>query len=196
MRIDCEVMSDLLPLYVEDLTSEESNEIVREHLSYCGECREKYEKLKAGENIIEDDGSLLKKIAKKYRYNKIAYFVTVLFAITCLVTIGYGRVTFDAQDVWKVFYLYPVVIFIYSAVVGRMNNKKKYLFAPIISMAYVFTLIAANPSYLENSVSGVLDIIFIGFVSFMIGTAVSIAGMALGGFGDAIDYYIRRKIKR
>jgi hypothetical protein len=196
MRIDCEVMSDLLPLYVEDLTSEESNEIVREHLSYCGECREKYEKLKAGENIIEDDGSLLKKIAKKYRYNKVRYFATIAFTILCLVTAGYGRMTLEGQDLWKVFFPYLAVIFIYSAILGKMSYKKKYLFTPIISMAYVFTLIAANPGCWEKGVSGVPDILFIGFVSFLIGTAVSIAGMALGGFGDTIDYVIRRKIKR
>ncbi len=35
----CEIIRDLLPLYLDGLTSEESNEAVREHLNGCGSCK-------------------------------------------------------------------------------------------------------------------------------------------------------------
>ena len=36
----CEIVRDLLPLYVDDVCSGSSREYVKEHLSSCGECRE------------------------------------------------------------------------------------------------------------------------------------------------------------
>lgn len=41
MTIKCKVIEDLLPLYVDGLTSNESNQMVEEHLNTCHECREK-----------------------------------------------------------------------------------------------------------------------------------------------------------
>ena len=39
MKIHCEVIRDLLPLYVEDVCSEATKELVENHLSKCQECR-------------------------------------------------------------------------------------------------------------------------------------------------------------
>ena len=37
--IECDIVSDLLPLYLEGKTGPESNEFVRTHLKHCGQCR-------------------------------------------------------------------------------------------------------------------------------------------------------------
>ena len=37
--IDCNVIIDLLPLYKEEICSEETKELVEEHLSGCDSCR-------------------------------------------------------------------------------------------------------------------------------------------------------------
>lgn len=42
----CKVIQDLLPLYAEALTSEESNALVKEHLEGCEECTRFYENMK------------------------------------------------------------------------------------------------------------------------------------------------------
>ncbi len=39
----CKVIQDLLPLYCDKLTSEESNELIEAHLHDCGDCTEIYE---------------------------------------------------------------------------------------------------------------------------------------------------------
>ena len=36
----CEIIKDLLPSYVDELTSAESNEEIEAHLEYCSECQE------------------------------------------------------------------------------------------------------------------------------------------------------------
>jgi hypothetical protein len=39
MKINCEIVNDLMPLYIEKLTSEESNGAIEEHLKGCYQCR-------------------------------------------------------------------------------------------------------------------------------------------------------------
>ena len=44
---DCGIVKDLLPLYTEDMASEESAAFVKEHLEICADCRKTYEEMKA-----------------------------------------------------------------------------------------------------------------------------------------------------
>ena len=45
-KINCNVIGDLLPLNVDEVLSDDSKEIVEEHLSECESCRESAEKMK------------------------------------------------------------------------------------------------------------------------------------------------------
>ena len=38
MKKNCEIVQDLLPLYIDDVCSETSREMIREHLSGCPDC--------------------------------------------------------------------------------------------------------------------------------------------------------------
>ena len=40
MNIKCEVVRDLLPLYVDGVASEESCTLIEEHLKECEDCKE------------------------------------------------------------------------------------------------------------------------------------------------------------
>lgn len=53
MKYKCEVVRDLLPLYIDGVSSKESNKIMEEHLKECNECKEYYNDLKNGD-FIED----------------------------------------------------------------------------------------------------------------------------------------------
>ena len=46
-KLSCEVIRDLLPLYVEGLASDESNALVEEHLAGCAACRDELEAMRA-----------------------------------------------------------------------------------------------------------------------------------------------------
>ena len=61
-RITCNVTKDLLPLYVDDVCSEESKAMVEEHLAGCEKCQSYYDALKEGipeEKIEEEKEGLL-----------------------------------------------------------------------------------------------------------------------------------------
>ena len=53
MKMKCEVIRDLFPSYIDGLTSEESNELIEEHLEECRECREYLASMK--EEIVEEN---------------------------------------------------------------------------------------------------------------------------------------------
>ena len=46
MRISCEVIQDLLPLYVDKACSEDSTGLVEEHMAECESCRLTYDAMK------------------------------------------------------------------------------------------------------------------------------------------------------
>lgn len=61
-NIPCNVNKDLLPLYVDNVCSEESKNMVEEHLAGCGECRKYYDALQKGipeERLEEEKEGLL-----------------------------------------------------------------------------------------------------------------------------------------
>lgn len=43
----CKIICDLLPLYIDDVCSDETKELVEQHLNTCSGCRREYEKMKA-----------------------------------------------------------------------------------------------------------------------------------------------------
>ena len=45
MSKNCEIIKDLLPLYADDVCSEESRKLVAEHIAKCSECRAELEKM-------------------------------------------------------------------------------------------------------------------------------------------------------
>ena len=59
-KISCNIIRDLLPLYVDEVVSQDTRAMMVEHLEQCAECREKYENMKSTVVIpVEDDIKLL-----------------------------------------------------------------------------------------------------------------------------------------
>ena len=51
MKNECNIVRDILPLYVEDMVSEETAKFVKEHLENCPECTKEFEDMKAGTKV-------------------------------------------------------------------------------------------------------------------------------------------------
>ena len=46
MKNECNIIRDILPLYVEDMVSADTSAFVEEHLEKCAECRAELEDMK------------------------------------------------------------------------------------------------------------------------------------------------------
>ena len=91
-KLRCEIVQDLLPSYVDGLTSDETNEAIKDHLADCVSCRDMYERMKADETSAEENSEVmekekkeinfLKKIKQKHRLNLmlVVVILTVFFA--------------------------------------------------------------------------------------------------------------------
>ena len=69
--INCDVIRDLLPLYVDGVLSPDSRKLVDEHLADCSRCRDYHEKLLHTKTNMQqgtsDDGAVIRKIRKKIK---------------------------------------------------------------------------------------------------------------------------------
>ena len=52
MKITCNIIEDLLPLYIDDMVSEDSRQLVEEHLKECTTCQKMMEEMKKEIKII------------------------------------------------------------------------------------------------------------------------------------------------
>ncbi|MBQ8258781.1 MAG: zf-HC2 domain-containing protein [Clostridia bacterium] len=62
MKNECNIVRDLLPLYIENMTSEETREFVEAHLSKCPECNVLYNSMTDKSEELADGEEVKKKI--------------------------------------------------------------------------------------------------------------------------------------
>ena len=92
MKLSCKVIRDLLPLYAENLTSEESSALVDEHLCGCDECAKQLGILKKAQAIpVETDAPGLKKIRKAIVRRRV---LAVTMAVMLVITLVLGAALF------------------------------------------------------------------------------------------------------
>ena len=98
MKLSCNVIRDLLPLYAENLTSEESNALVDEHLCGCDECAKQLGILKKAQAIpVETDAPGLKKIRKAIVRRRV---LAVTMAVMLVITLVLGATFLWEAPVW------------------------------------------------------------------------------------------------
>lgn len=89
MKIQCNVIKDLLPLYAEKLTSKESNSLILDHISNCQDCKNEYEKIIKKIDLPNDlnDFKNLKKAKRKDKQNLIIGIAVIVLFLSLLFVI-------------------------------------------------------------------------------------------------------------
>ncbi|MGB4429740.1 MAG: zf-HC2 domain-containing protein, partial [Thermacetogeniaceae bacterium] len=91
MKISCDIINDLLPLYVEGLASEDTRKAVEEHVTACSSCRKNLEKMRKPEQNASVDGIPIKKVKaalQRQRLKGIA-LTAVIILILAVSVIAY-----------------------------------------------------------------------------------------------------------
>lgn len=84
MRIPCHIIQDLLPNYIDNCTSEKTNQDIQEHLSQCSSCQKLYEEMKKPIPIKENhDIDYLKHI----KNNQLLKIILTI-VISCIIFIS------------------------------------------------------------------------------------------------------------
>lgn len=97
----CEVIQDLIPLYIEKISSEESNQLIEGHVQECEECKQilreaqqsLFVKAKPSEKvefITEEEAEIFKKVMKKYRKKAMKKMKIAVIAVVAALGIFCG----------------------------------------------------------------------------------------------------------
>ena len=90
MKNECGIIRDLLPLYAENIASDESVEFVEEHIKTCEECREELERIKEPKpldtNALQEETTAvpLIKLRRKMRIKRLQTVAATAFLVIAL----------------------------------------------------------------------------------------------------------------
>ena len=137
MKGNCNITKDLLPLYIEEICSEDSLKYVDEHLQECEECRKTCALLKKTEltdlATVKQEINALKKL-KKSITEKILYLY-LLCIITIVVIVFLLMVHVNTLTNYVCFFLMPLTMLITCAAFSQQTSptslslRWKWLFA-------------------------------------------------------------------
>lgn len=93
-EINCYLIQDIMPIYIEDEVSEKTKKIIEEHFSQCNECRQLYENLKKKAfediNIKEKEVSNEKRFILKVKKTVITISIVLIIIIATTNVLSYG----------------------------------------------------------------------------------------------------------
>lgn len=94
MKFSCSIVDDLLPLYLENICSEDSRAALEEHLQECASCREKLARMKSSGIIVDvkkkESQIQITDYAKKIKRHRLKVgIIAVLISIfsTCILSL-------------------------------------------------------------------------------------------------------------
>lgn len=91
VKENCNIVKDLLPNYIENLTCEETNQFIEKHLSECPYCKQIFENMKKNLNLnTTTNDKKVVKYFKKYK-NKLKIFK---IALVLILLIALGTMTY------------------------------------------------------------------------------------------------------
>lgn len=99
MKNECSIVCDLLPLYAEDMVSEDPAEFVKEHLGNCPTCRAELEKLRkpvqpvAAQHVPDIDAEPLKRLKKALLMEKVQAILCTAAVLLALMLSGLSFLT-------------------------------------------------------------------------------------------------------
>ena len=108
MNKQCEIMQDLLPLYVDGACSESSAAMVKEHLETCPECKTLYEKLcsDTGEGSLKAEmvgvvAKHEKKVKKKRLLTIVASVVLTIVLIFSVINLWPASIDYGSSEIYS-----------------------------------------------------------------------------------------------
>ncbi len=131
--MNCNVVKDLIPLYIDGCCSEESIKIVEEHINDCSDCRKLLEDMKSPSEIITVSGST--KVFSKLNDWKASVLQSVLLFLSfALITIGVALEARTPSGIgngfWALNFVIPATGFMLSLAnwyfVRVYKNRKRF----------------------------------------------------------------------
>ena len=146
--MNCDIIKDLLPLYIDECCSEDSKRLVEEHIGGCADCRRAYNEMRS--HVGETPASPSSAISKLSRVNEWRASVVqsaALFASFALIVLGVSLEAATpagpANGAWLFALIIPATAFLLSLVnlyfIRFYKSKKSFV---LVSLAFFLALAA------------------------------------------------------
>jgi len=155
MKTECGVVRDLLPLYLEDMVSEETRSFVKAHLEGCPECEAALAQLRSGtvETVVEESpndraeqGKSFKRIMRRMRgqfhslsYLLIVFFIFLGFSWTGGENLMYNSLIMPVVGVfgycvfrWRAVYKVPVLLLVMDLLIFAFQLIEIDLYSTVV----------------------------------------------------------------
>ena len=131
MKFECEMISDLLPLYKDEICSEASKKIVEEHLAECPACKKLFDDMSdvtIDEEIVKEKNEVINSQAKFFKRKSAlaGSIIALIFAIPILVCLIVNLAT-GAGLTWFFIVLAGILVAASLIVVPLMVPDNKML---------------------------------------------------------------------
>lgn len=165
---DCKIVQDLLPNFIDKLTSEDTNKFIENHLNECDECKKILNNMQTNLKLDEDkkQGKTINFI-KKYN-KKLKVLKLILFLIALIILISIAR--------------NAIIITMISNKGNISKNKTNYF----------LTLDVYNNGSVSSIYTQVIDEKYVREIEFKNNRTDIIEKKAEYSNGDASNYYIKK----
>ena len=90
MKVSCDIIKDVLPLYAEDMVSNATRDMVDEHLCECDDCTKELGALKKAQAVpVEIETGSLKRVGDAIRRRKILTVAAAIMTLLAMVVTGF-----------------------------------------------------------------------------------------------------------
>lgn len=128
-KLKCAVVRDLLPNYIEKLTSEETNQEIEEHLNQCEPCTKIYEEMKTDvptENLMTEAKDLSKFLRKTKAVSALKSGLMVLLILGIIVNVIVDLAV-NRRITWSIIVIASVIVAMCTAALLIWGGKNKGL---------------------------------------------------------------------
>lgn len=146
-RISCNVIMDLLPSYVDGICSQESAELIKEHMAACEFCRKSLERMQKAELVAEETQQQQLTYMKKVKEYYIRKNVVCFGLLAGIVLIGilvllyyYGDVPFTLYYITSPLLIAASYITLPAYEAGSKQSKSVNILTAVSILLIVYTI--------------------------------------------------------
>ncbi|SHL63655.1 Putative zinc-finger [Anaerocolumna jejuensis DSM 15929] len=99
MEKNCDIIKDLLPLYIDGVCSEDSKKAVEEHIKTCESCRKELEDFKSAVSAVDSgEEEIIRKISYRWKKTRAKALLTGILAMLLLALAGLVFYLYSSGD--------------------------------------------------------------------------------------------------
>lgn len=172
--MNCNIVKDLIPLYIDACCSEESEKAVEEHINSCAECKRLYEDMKTPCDITEATGTPVK-FTKLNDWKASVLQSVTLFLSFALITFGVYLEAYTASGLTNSLSAFNIVV----PATGFMLSLANWYFIRVYKSRKVFSVCSMLITLLLTACGFIWSCLHYDFnvISLFSGIKFSLAGI-------------------